>query len=292
MAQRFGAVIVPPQNRPPRGATLLRSVNEVVESDERWVRGLVWRPQLCDGQVVSATGLCGGGSFSGFTLPDDFGEFADYLPPFVAAGAKCSAVGGEAAIDDAVAAARALLDSCQTVGIARELWRGDVAKQGGDADLPNEYLAHDGVVDVVVAGAVPARDALAALEQGLAECSCGGQGVIHAMPYTATIWSSLDLVERQPDGRLLTALGTLVVADPGYDGSSPTGAAPGAAWADAWAYATGMVDVRLGRVETAGDRTTIDRSNNDFAAWAYRPFSATFDPCCHLGVQVDHTDRS
>lgn len=294
--QRFGTVVVAPPNRPPRGATLLRSVNPVTPSGpeveggaERWVRGILWQPDSCgDGEIVHATGLCGGGAFAGFDVADR-PDLVEYVPPFVAVGQNCSGISGEAELQRTAQRARELLERCQTVGIARELWRGDVA-EAADPDLPNDWLAKD-ASDVGGGAPQPVRDAFAALEQGLADCSCGGQGVIHAMPYLATLWASLQLVERQPDGRLLSALGTVVVADPGYDGSGEDGGS-GDPLASSWAYATAMVDVRLGAIAVTNDASTLNLSTNDFDVYAYRPFAATFDPCCHLGVQVDHTDRS
>lgn len=295
--QRFGAVVVAPPNRAPRGATLLRSVNPVTPSGveieggaERWVRGLLWQPDSCgDGEIVHATGLCVDGGFGGFDAPIERPELAEYVPPFVAVGQSCSGISGEQALLDAAQRARDLLERCQTVGIARELWRGDIA-QAATPDAPNDWLSKD-ATDVGGGLQQPVRDGFAALEQGLAECSCGGQGVIHAMPYLATLWASLQLVERQPDGRLLSALGTIVVADPGYDGSGVDGGS-GDPLASSWAYATSMVDVRLGAVQITNDASTLNLQTNDFDVYAYRPFAATFDPCCHLGVQVDHTDRS
>lgn len=287
--QRFGTVVVPPPTRPPRGATLLRSVNVETPSDERWVQGIIWQPDSCgDGEIVQATGFCGNGTFAGFDAPVGRPDVAEFVPPMVAVGQSCSGISGEAELLRTAERARNLLERCQTVGIARELWRGDIA-QAETPDFPNDWLSKDATD--VGGGIVGVIDALAALEQGLADCSCGGQGVIHAMPYLATLWSATMLVERQADGRLLTALGTLVVADPGYDGSGESGAS-GDPLASSWAYATSMVDVRLGTARTTGDPQTLNISNNDFDVYAYRPFSATFDPCCHLGVQVDHTDRS
>jgi hypothetical protein len=300
MPDRLFAVVPTPQQRPPRGATLLRSANPVVDGPEvgdRWIAGLSYVPEACGhGRIVQAAGYCGSG-FAGFPDADGFGlgDQLDYVPPYVAVAQECSAMGGErelAAVEDR---ARRLLESCATVGIARELWRGEIARDpdgpgGGDStDLPNNYLANAASYDDLGDGGdFSMLDGLAALEEGLAGCSCGGAGMIHTTSQVVTYWQHLNLLERQPDGRLLTALGSTVVADPGYDGSGAGGAAPDADGSSSWAYATGMVDVRLGPVDVLADRGQI-RARNDFLVYAFRPFAATFDPCCHLAAQLDHT---
>jgi hypothetical protein len=297
MARLF-AVVDAPQRNAPRGATLLRSANPVTEPDDRWMAGLRYTPEACgDGRIVQAAGYCGSG-FAGMPDPDDWplGDDVDYVPPFVAVAQECSVIGGPAELAIIEDRARRLLELCATVGIARELWRGEIARDPLGPDdptapepLPNNYLANSASYsDLGAGGDFSLLDGLAALEEGLAGCSCGGQGMIHTTSQVVTYWQHLNLLERQPDGRLLTALGTLVVADPGYDGSAQGGAAPDPTGASSWAYATGLVDVRLGPVDTLADRGIV-RSQNTFTVYAFRPFAATFDPCCHLAAKLDHT---
>lgn len=290
MPDRLFAVVEAPQQRPPRGATLERSANPITEPDERWVAGLQYLPESCGtADNVQAAGYCGSG-FAGF--PDDgddwaLGELVQYVPPFVAVASECSAIGGETELALVQARAARLLEACQTKGIAKELWRGDIAK-AATPDLPNNYLANSASYTDLGSGSdFSLLDAMAALEEGLAHCSCGGIGMIHATPQAATYWAHLRLIDRQPDGRLLTALGTLVVVDPGYDGSAANGSVDESG-ASSWAYATSMVDLRLGAVDVLADKTVI-KTRNDFIAYTFRPFAATFEPCCHLAAQLDHT---
>lgn len=302
---RLLAVVDAPQRTAPRGATLLRSANPVTEADDRWLAGLRYTPEACgDGNIVQAAGYCGGVGFAGFQGmpdPDDWpmGDDVDYVPPYVAVAQRCSVMGGPQELAIVEARARRLLETCATVGIARELWRGEVARDPegpadaanpvGETTLPNNYLANAASYDDLGDGGdFSVLDAMAALEEGLAGCSCGGAGMIHTTSQVVTYWNHLGLVERQPDGRLLTALGTIVVADPGYDGSGQGGAAPDATGASSWAYATGLVDVRLGPVDVLNERSGV-RSQNDYVVYALRPFAATFDPCCHLAAKINHT---
>jgi hypothetical protein len=301
MANRMFALVATPSARPPRGATLLRSANLIAADlvpnpspgvvQDSWETGLRYIPLACgDDGIAQAIGLCGTG-FPGFPDPTLRPDEVEYVAPYVAVAQACSAISGEDELDRTIERARLLLEGCETVGIAHELWTGTVAKSM-TPDLPNAYLAQDGVVEVLNSGSSTASiDAFAWLEASLGTCACAGVGMIHADPYTATVWQSLHLVERQADGRLLSALGTIVVADPGYDGSAPDGTRD-ATHATAWAYGTTMVDVRRGPVETLGDRRTINRANNDFDVYAFRPFAATFDPCCHVGIKVNNASRS
>lgn len=293
MVDRQFFIVVPPQARPPRGATLVRSANPVSEPEARWEGGLRYLPLACgDGKnMVQLAGFCSTG-FSGFTPAEDRPQQVDFVPFYVAAAQECSAISGQRELEATIERAGLLLEQCDTVGIAHELWTGTKA-QAVNPDLPNAYLTKAGFTDVGTGSALGALTAFAELEQGLADCSCGGVGMIHASARTVTRWQNLYLFERQPDGRLLSALGTVVVSDPGYTGEGP-GVSEGDT-GEAWAYATGMVDLRRGAIQrypanggSIGD--TLNRANNDFTAFAYRAAAATFDPCCHLGAKVDLTD--
>lgn len=287
MASNSGlfAVVAPPLAREPRGATLLRSANIVTEPDPRWMQGLTWRPLVCgDSGIVQSVGVCGG-AFSGFTTSDQ-PTTEQYVPPHVAVGMSCSAISGETVLLETRERAIALLERCQTLGIADELWTGTAAVSE-NPDLPNNFLTKTPATPNSTTATAVIK-ALADLEEYIADCACAGGGMIHATPAVATYWKSQNLIERQAGGQLLTALGTIVVADPGYDGSSPSGAAPVAG--TAWAYATGIVDIRLGPIEVipAGDLGPgVTRTNNDFDVYAHRAFAATFDPCCLGGVLVN-----
>jgi hypothetical protein len=282
------AVVDPPPAGPPRGATLLRSANIVNDPDLHWLQGLRWRPLVCgSSQIGQGIEVCA--QFSGFTHLSPPAN-VDYNPPSVAVGIACSAISGEQEMRDTIDRASALLDRCETLGIARELWRGAVAT--GEA-WPNDFLANTATLTQIASGSsVSVLDALADLENYLASCGCGGTGMIHATAQTVTIWKHLQLIDKDPGGRLSTVLGTTVVADPGYDGSAPNGTVD-ATGASAWAYATGMIDVRRGPVQLWPKPDALERGvnpgNNDFNAYAYRPFAATFDPCCHGGVLIDMT---
>ena len=293
------ALVEAPAAPAPRGPTLLRSANlvddavispdGVTQQNRRWMQGLTWRPQACGSRaVVAGIDVCS--TFSGFTEQSE-GTAPQYVPPHVAVALPCSGMSGEMVLAETRDRATALLDRCQTLGIADELWTADVAVARG---WPNPSLSDPTGLTQLGGGASTAvLDAMAALEEGVAQGSCAGGGVIHATVQTVTYWQYLRLVERQADGRLLTALGTVVIADPGYDGSAPDGSVD-ATGATAWAYGTSMIDIRLGPVEVSTgpnpslDLSGLNRSNNDFVVYAHRAFAATFEPCLRVGVKVNH----
>lgn len=193
-------------------------------------------------------------------------------------------------------ARQALLDT-QSHQLEREFWDG-VASRAATPDLPNAYLASSaaGGATILSDDPVPYANALAELEQELAECLHGQQGMIHAMPYTVSMWMEAGLV-RVEGQRLLTIMDTIVVTGSGYSGSAP-GEDPGDPpvppadyTAAAMAYASGLVYVRLGDIERVGDSAVqeIVRDTNDWVTRVERPAAAMWSGCCLLGIEVDHT---
>lgn len=145
--------------------------------------------------------------------------------------------------------------------------------------------------DTVTTAAADPIDALACLTQGLAETLRGQQGMVHVTPQLLTYLQGAQVITRQ--GNLwVTGMGHIVVADAGYTGDGPGGAAAGASQ---WAYATPVVQVRLGPVETAPTNMTeaaqlaqaTDRDVNTMLVFAYRlaGFQWTAE-CAHLAAEV------
>ena len=292
------ALVEAPAASAPRGPTLLRSANlvddTIIEPDgvtqrnPRWMQGLTWRPAACGSRaVVAGVDVCA--TFSGFTEQSE-GTAPQYVPPHVAVALPCSGMSGMTVLEETRDRVVALLDRCQTLGIADELWTADVAVARG---WPNPSLSDPtGLDQPTGTTAQGVIRGLAEAEQYLAENACAGGGVIHAQPRTATYWARMNLVIPQADGRLRTALGTVVIADPGYDGSAPDGTVD-ATGDTAWIFMSGMIDVRLGPVEVSTgngmDLSGLDRVDNDFTVYAHRAFAATFDPCLRGGIKISHT---
>jgi hypothetical protein len=113
---------------------------------------------------------------------------------------------------------------------------------------------------------------LSCLEQHIADELFGAPGNIHASPLLKT-----HLLHEQviySDGRRwLTAMGNVVIASPGYTGTT--------------LYATSEVFVAAGQ---RGVNTAVDRTVNQTSAWAEDLVMAVFDPCWIGSVDVEVND--
>lgn len=259
----------------------------VTQRNPDWTRGLVFRPGRC-GQGGGQWVDCGENELVLSDRPTN----VDYKPTSAVIGVDCSSM-AEIDRDEAGENALDLLNTAQHRIIAEEFWRGDTAAADG---LPNASLATGGV-DLGDGETVPLIDALAGLEEALAgvgPAGCGGgvRSMIHASPYTVTLWNNAGLL-RFDGGLILTALDTVVVTGPGYDGSGETDGYDGPhvdpTGETAWAYGTGLVDVRLGGAKIQEYR---DPDVNTIEARASRKFAVVWDLCCHVAVNVDQTQRN
>lgn len=166
----------------------------------------------------------------------------------------------------------------------------------GDGHATLGAFLIDANMEELGSGAESPTEALALLEQAIAEANAG-QGVIHATPATATYWASKYLVE--PDRNLLRtiACGTPVVVGAGYIGAIPTGTV-GAK--QEWAFASGPIAVTRSEIEIMPTdyAQAIDRTMNDvtFLAerhylinWVARQDDSDSDHV-QAGVLVDRTE--
>lgn len=187
----------------------------------------------------------------------------------------CSAIGMGNPEEYSIRAERAL-EATQSFGVEEALSQGVT----GSA---NPFLG-DGNVTVLGGGAVSLQTGLSLLENAIGET--GRAGMIHAAPAVASGWSfDGGLVS---DGRTLkTWLGTPVVSGGGYIGAEADGNAPAAG--NAWAFATGPVEVRLASVSTLPIRDVLERETNVVTFRAERYALAIWDTCLQVAVEVDYT---
>jgi hypothetical protein len=250
----------------------------------RWEGGYTFAPNGC---------LEGGSQSNGCDASttkeiDSFPDPVQHVPSFVWVGGVCTSLGGipRTEIGPRV---RSSLEASQGPKIERELWRGDNAS--GDAAV-NLFLAggSPNYVDLTPgAETSPGGYALAALQMHLAQCAEGGRGMIHATRATVDIWAREDLVRREGN-LILDLFDNWIVAGAGYDGSDPDGDVD-ASGETAYAYATGLVDVKLGDIVLLPSldaiEEAVDRSDNRVYWIAERVVGATWDGCCHAGVRVN-----
>lgn len=266
---------------PPRTSLLSSAV--VVNERDRWTAGFSYEPEACGEDATGAVDPCT--VHSKALTPPTSGGSVDVEPFQIWAGDSCSALSHAAR--DFKARAQRKLAACESNLIENELWRGDIARASG---WSNKYLAHQDS-DVLSDAPLTPINALACLEQALAQCNCGGRGMIHAMPQIVTLWTHEGMLRREGN-LILTINDTIVVPGSGYDGSGPQGAVDGdpipATDGEIWAYATGMVHIRLDPpvVIPQTHDEALNRSTNTLAFRAERIVAATWD-CCHFAVSIN-----
>lgn len=272
---------------PPRYGLLIAA--DVIEDDVRWQQGVEWAPEQCGDNRGSTVTECEGNTDMIFADPNNPAgnpAMAEADPFMVWAYDRCSSIGWEAR--DYEGRARRALAATESAAIAKEFWTGDLSQAHG---LDNTWLASLGA-DTLTAAASPVDPvhALALLEGALAACGGGRRGMIHVTPQVLIHLRSAYAVD-QAGQQIVTPLGTVVVADAGYDGSGPNGEAPGATQ---WAYATSTVQVRLAPVDVpgtlAGARRYAQQMRRDInliEVRANRLALVQWDNCCHFAAQVN-----
>jgi len=274
----------------PSARGLLQTVRPVTGDDPHWTGGFSFPPNGC----LTATLIdpqCGRPDDEPVD-PEELPTVVQYTPHAVVIAATCTSLSGTLA-SGIGARIRTAMEAAQGPPIERELWRGDRAQL--DA-LPNFYLAGGSPAFVNltpgVSDAIPGFYALSALQAHLAECNNGARGMIHAPRQVVTMWQRFGVV-RIEGTVMLDAYDNWIVAGAGYDGSDPDGEVD-TTGNTMWAYATGLVDVRLGEVVPIPGVDAIaealNRGNNMLEWQANRFVGATWDGCCHAGARVNVCD--
>lgn len=172
-----------------------------------------------------------------------------------------------------------------------EFWEGKAAQEELSA-ADNMYLSKTGLATIPVAGAKKPETALMLLEQAIASSPVGENGVIHMTRDVASILGSRLVYRKGEDknsGRAMTRLGTDVIIGSGYTGNGPVGDTNAAASAtNKWMYATGPVNVHLGKIEIVNENLGqgADVTINDMKLKAYRPAAVFTDPSIHFAMRV------
>lgn len=261
---------------------LLASVDSIIRNEFRWEGGIAYEPEGCvEGTTL---GICDPAAMAAPTKP---GEVVWY--PFqLTIQEECTTSSGEP--DNRRARVRRLLEMDTERQLGAELWDGDVAQvediPGTAEPYPNTWLANVGTVDILTeSGPVALTHGLACLEEYLAQNNGGQQGMIHATAQTVTHWQTLDLLRRDND-KIVTVKDTVVVISPGYSGNSIDGTI---GTDNIWAYATDMVRVFLGSIQTFTNEEEVDRDRNNIVVTAWRPGLAEWERCRHGGARLSLT---
>jgi hypothetical protein len=278
--QRQAVEAVQPQ---PPSYGLIAALQTLVRDDVTLIAGARWLPEQC-GSSGRQRVECTGSTIARQAPANPEIQEAD---PFVVwAAFECSPFGWQSI--DYIGRAERQLAATQSFEVANELWTGRLAI---DDASPTAFLTDDSTAIVLGSGALTPLEALGCLEMGLATCGKGRRGLIHCTPALLAVWVG-SLAVQKAGGQFVSPLGNIVVADAGYDGSGPGGTAAGAAQ---WAYATDLISVRLGAVDTmpANLESTEDwvmamrTTDNTVIAYAQRPAIYQWDACCHVAVEVD-----
>lgn len=274
----------------PYGLFSVADVDEKGPRDSHWGQGFSAMSEACafDAEIVD---ICGGiESVQVFTKDGE--RFQDVRPFGIVAFDRCLSVGFDA--EDRKARVIRQLETVSQKAVETELWSGTYGSawntsQAGNANaVKSMYLSNSDATTVVGdATALKPKVALAVLEQALAACSPGTEGVIHMSPLVGSILG--DHLNADDDGKLRTTTGNLVAIGSGYDGRGPGDtAAPSDPFVH-WMYATGKVYVVLGSEEaiTVNDAEAINTKTNEMTYAAERPAAVYTDGCCQLAVKTD-----
>lgn len=244
----------------------------------RWINGFAYEPE----NYCGANGVADPCSAS-LTVSESARDVVTVDPVILWAADNCSTYG----VRDRRGRASRRLVACQSKLLAGELWEGTLAQASG---FDNKYLASPDANTISLTSVSPS-DALACMEQALADCSCT-RSMIHVTPGLMVYLRREYLVERVGNV-FTTANDTIVVADAGYTGTGPEGQP--AVTGSVWMYGTDIVNVALDDIQTtpradndiAGMGQTDGLYDDSLTYRAQRLAAAWFDGCCHLAIPVD-----
>jgi hypothetical protein len=257
--------------------------------DQRWERGFSYEfESQATVRLLTTNDL----AVSGGELSDPAGtaanEYREYTPFFIESEVLKSTFGltGEDRFEIAIKQ----LEAASQKACESELWDGLTAQAASNS---NSYLTKAADVTEVLNGAHDASKALYLLEQAIASSPVGANGVIHMTRDVASILGSRLVFAKDSSnagvGSVMTRLGTPVVIGSGYSGKGPVGdAAAAASLTNKWMFATGPVDVHLGKSEVVNDSLSqgANVSINDMVIKAVRAAAVYFDPSIHYCAQV------
>ena len=281
-----GIVPAPPVEIAPFGLLSAANVVEYDNGDDpHWLKEMQVETEACyfDTDIYD---VCDPSNTAAIVTADT-GDRAHQVNPFaITAVDKCSTTGFVGHNRESRVLRQ--LDLITQKAVEKEFWGGELATAAANS---NRFLAQTGSTSVGTA--LSARRALAALEDALASCGAGARGMIHAPRQVASLLEQHIEYETVGTGelaqqRLVTKLGTVLVAGVGYTGTAPNNQAP--ASNRMWMYATGPVSVFLGPSAVVGEVSAwIDEGINDLTLQAERGAAVVWDGCCHFAVEVDVT---
>jgi len=227
-------------------------------------------------------------AYDGFQAPQT------YMPYVIETPYTCSSFGFKAANYEE--RARRQLEANKHKALEYEFWTGNINPSNISLvrGTPNDDLHVLNPGGAAAPTAVSPSMALVMLEQALANCGSGGRGLIHATTGLVERWSGLYVVSPMDEFPIPVEMittrsrGDIVVNGSGYPGTGPLGQPPPGP-GETWAYATGMVNIRMGQTEIYPKemKEALDRRTNTVTYRGEVVASAVHDGCCSFAVLVD-----
>lgn len=229
-------------------------------TDPRWQLGYEYTPELPAGYARNRSTISQ-------TLGTNIGPGVDaanieVIPVYLTVEDHASTFVVRA--QDYVTRATRLLETYTTKLLEREFWTGEIA---GEDDLPNPRLSSPGAINVTPAGGpVAPQKAVARLMGALGDAGMG-DGMVHVPKRIG-----IQLPDGWRNASTYEDYGFVVVAGTGYPGTGPDGTG------DNWAYATAMVNVRLGPIEILPETfaDAVNTRDNSVTYYAQRVGAADF----------------
>lgn len=279
----------PPPELAPASSGLLSVANVMKhtgrEYDERWIRGFDYEFDTLPTVRILTTNdeVVTGGTLYDGTRSD---RYNTYIPFFVETEDFRSTF--DLPGEDRFKRVKKQLEAATQKAVEKEMWDGIAALGDGNDNL---FLSKAGAATAAASGAFNPVIALMYLEQAIAGSPTGENAYIHMTRDVASYltYSIMHKETEETGPHLITRLGTRVVIGSGFSGNGPIGATGAAASAtNKWMYATGAIDVHLGKIEVVNENLGqgVDATINDMRIKAYRPAAVTFDPSIHYTVRV------
>jgi len=237
---------------------------------------------------------------------DDPTENVEVMPFTIEVPFECSSFGWESV--DYAERALENLELGKSKAIEAEWWTGTQIPSNPSLvrDTPNDddHILNPGGAASPVA--VSPGVALILFAQALSNCGTGARGMIHATPALVERWLNLTAVNPVTTDSDCIALGELsnlisgacvvvtpgrgdiVVNGAGYPGTGPLGQPPPGP-NEVWAYATGIVNVRLSDTNLIPPNfnEALDRATNTVNYKGEAEAMVYDDGCCRFAVLID-----
>lgn len=253
------------------------------DNPKRWLAGVRWPQLVCGSLTATSVVPCSDGDQSA-TLVEQCVEWGSQLPFRLSDGVKASTL--DFTLDELAEMSRELYDRAVSASFAAELISGIGS---GGSSLSSEATAPDGAA--FGSAATPIWNALAILEEEIADRLHGDVGYIHLPPgLLAQAVSTYGLM--LVDGHWETPAGNVVISDAGYVSPVEPDGEAGSDPAEDWVYASGPIFYQRtdGELVGSGSETVnFADGHNRIDQFINGHGILVFDPCPVTAVLVSYS---